>query len=718
MTTDSPIRWAHDDGIVVLTLDDPTQSANTMTDSFRAALGTTVDRLEAERDAIRGVVITSAKKVFFAGGDLRDILRTTRDDVAKNPDYGRIVKGHLRRLETLGRPVVAAIGGAALGGGLELALAAHHRVVVDDPAIPLGLPEVTLGLLPGGGGVVRTVRMLGITAALDRVLLPGTRFTPAQARDLGLVDALVPSAAGLLPAAKEWIAANPAPVQPWDRPGHRLPGGDPADPAFAAGLPRLTANLRKRLGGANLPAPHHILAAAVEGAQVDFETALEIEARYFADLVTGPTAKNMIKAFFVDMRRVRGPRGRPPGPATFAPDRAVVLGAGMMGAGIAHACAAAGMHVVLTDTSMAAAERGKERVAGVLADAVARGRLGTGDRDRILSRITPAADAAQASVARLVIEAVFEDPAVKADALAAVEPHLAEDALIASNTSTLPITGLAEGTSDPSGFVGLHFFSPVHKMPLVEVIRGKATSDETLHRALDVVRLLKKTAIVVNDSRGFFTSRVIRTFNDEGLRMLAEGVPAPSIEQACRQAGYPTPVLQLSDELNFALMRRIRAVGRAEGEAPGVAEQVVVRMLDEYGRGGRTAGAGFYDYASGRRARLWPGLPDAFGGDRTDVPFQDLVERLLFIEAIEAVRCLDERVIESAADANVGSLLGIGYPRWTGGVLQYIDGYDGGPAGFAARARQLADAYGDRFLPPPSLLTGAERADRYAGEPA
>jgi 3-hydroxyacyl-CoA dehydrogenase/enoyl-CoA hydratase/3-hydroxybutyryl-CoA epimerase len=712
--TSSPIRWDQDaDGVVVLTLDDPAQATNTVNTAFRTALVTTIGRLEAERDHIRGIVITSAKKVFLAGGDLRELRRTTAE-AAATPEFGRTLKAQLRRLETLGPPVVAAIGGTALGGGFELTLAAHHRIAVDDLAIEVGLPEVTLGLLPGGGGVVRTVRMLGIVDALEKVLLPGARLDPQRAQRMGLVDEMVSAPADLLPAAKRWIAANPAPVQPWDAPGYRLPGGLPSEPGCAAALSGLIASLRARLNPAHYPAPHHILAAAAEGACSDFDAAMEIERDHYIDLVTGPTARNMIQAFF-DLRQVRGPRGRQAGTQPFAPGKAVVLGAGMMGAGIAHACAQAGMTVVLTDTSLGLAQRGNDHCARVVADAVGKGRLTAAQGQQLLSHITPAADVAAARGAELLIEAVSEDPAVKAAALAAIGPYLASGALLASNTSTLPITGLARNVSCPPDFIGLHFFSPVHKMPLIEVVKGARTSTRTLHRALDIARLLKKTAIVVNDSHGFFTSRVIRTFNDEGLRMLAEGVPPASIEEACRQAGYPTPVLQLSDELSLPLMLSIRVA--ANDAATSAPVSVIRRMLDTYGRAGRQAGAGFYDYENGRRTRLWLGLRDAFGAHLARAPLNDLEERFLFIEAIEAVHCLDGRVIETVADANTGSLLGIGYPRWTGGVLQYINGYPGGPPGFVTRARELAASYGDRFQPPPSLLAQAGRNQSYADEP-
>jgi 3-hydroxyacyl-CoA dehydrogenase / enoyl-CoA hydratase / 3-hydroxybutyryl-CoA epimerase len=384
--------------------------------------------------------------------------------------------------------------------------------------------------------------------------------------------------------------------------------------------------------------------------------------------------------------------------------------------------AKAGIDVVLKDVSQEAAERGKGYSEKLVAKAVERGRTTPEDGDALLARIHPTDEPADAAGADLVIEAVFEDPAVKAQVFAEIEPHLAADALLASNTSTLPITELATGVTRPDDFIGLHFFSPVDKMPLLEIIRGEQTNDETLHRALDFSKLIKKTPIVVNDSRGFFTSRVISAFLNEGVAMLLERIPAPSIEQASSQAGYPAPVLQLSDELNLGLMRKIRDASRTATEAAGgtwtghPAEQVMDRMLDEFDRAGRLAGAGFYEYEDGKRTRLWTGLRDAFGGDNMDVPFKDLEERMLIVEAIEAIRCLDEGVIESVADANIGSILGIGFPAWSGGVLQYVNGYEGGLPGFVSRARELAERYGERFDPPESLVERAERGETYSDE--
>jgi len=728
MTESSTIRWDKgDDGIVVLTLDDPNQSANTMNAAYAASIKATVERLEAERDDITGVIITSAKKTFFAGGDLNDLKAATREHSDEIATFVRDGKSYLRRLETLGTPVVAAINGAALGGGLEIALACHYRIVVDDPKAVLGFPEVQLGLLPGAGGVTRTVRMLGIVDALMQLLLQGQRLRPQKALEIKLVDEIVPTRDDLVPAAKQWIASKAGEEvhQPWDVKGYKIPGGTPATPALAQNLPAFPANLRKQIKGANYPAPHHIMAAAVEGAQVDFDNASEIEGRYFVDLVTGQVSKNMIQAFFFDLQRATGARGRPEEIPQFTPTKVVVLGAGMMGAGIAYVCAKAGLEVVLKDVAEGAAFNGKSYSKRLVDKAVERGRSTRAQADEFLALITPTADPAAAAGAQLVIEAVFEDPKVKAEVFAEIEPHLAPDALLASNTSTLPITELAHHVSRPADFIGLHFFSPVDKMPLLEIIRGEQTSDETLYRALDVAKLIKKTPIVVNDSRGFFTSRVIGTFINEGIAMLLEGVPAPTIEQASSQAGYPAPVLQLSDELNLKLMQKIRNAAKNATESEGgtwvghPAEQVIDKLVAD-GRPGRLEGAGFYEYEDGKRTRLWPGLKQDFPpvGDPSQLSLKDLEERMMFIESIETVKCLDEGVIESVADANIGSIMGIGFPGWSGGVLQFINGYDGGLPGFVARARELAERYGDRFEPPASLVEKAERGETYSDEEA
>ena len=708
---ENTIQWDKDaDGIVTLTLDDPTGSANVMNEHYIESMGKTVDRLVAEKDSITGVVITSAKKTFFAGGDLKGMIQATPEHAGEFFSMVEGVKKDLRTLETFGKPVVAAINGAALGGGLEIALACHHRIAADVKGLVVGFPEVTLGLLPGAGGVTRTVRMLGIQNAFMSVLSQGTRFKPAQAKEIGLVDEVVAGVDELVPAAKAWIKANPdAHTQPWDQKGYKMPGGTPSSPALAAILPSFPALLKKQLKGAPMPAPRAILDAAVEGAQVDFDTATRIESRYFTQLVTGQVAKNMIQAFFFDLQHITGGGSRPDGIGQTPIKKIGVLGAGMMGAGIAYVSAKAGFDVVLKDVTLEAAQKGKGYSEKLEAKALERGKTTEEKSTALLDRITPTADPADLAGVDFVIEAVFENQELKHKVFQEIEDIVEPNALLGSNTSTLPITGLATGVKRQDDFIGIHFFSPVDKMPLVEIIKGEKTSDEALARVFDYVLAINKTPIVVNDSRGFYTSRVIGTFINEALAMLGEGVEPASIEHAGSQAGYPAPPLQLSDELNMELMAKIAKATREGVEASGQtysphpAEAVVAKMI-ELGRPSKLSGKGFYEYVDGKRAGLWPGLRDEFKSGASTPPLQDMIDRMLFAEALETQKCLDEGVLTSTADANIGSIMGIGFPPWTGGTAQYIVGYPGGKAGFVARARELAAKYGDRFTPPESLL--------------
>jgi 3-hydroxyacyl-CoA dehydrogenase/enoyl-CoA hydratase/3-hydroxybutyryl-CoA epimerase len=711
---ENTIQWDKDaDGIVTLTLDDPTGSANVMNEHYAESMRNAVERLAAEKDSIAGVVITSAKKTFFAGGDLKGMINLGPDDAGEAFDTVEAVKRDLRALETLGKPVVAAINGAALGGGLEIALACHHRIAADAKGSQIGLPEVTLGLLPGGGGVTRTVRMFGIQKAFMEILSQGTRFKPAKALETGLVDEVLPTVEELVPAAKAWIKANPeAHTQPWDAKGYKMPGGTPSSPGLAGILPSFPALLKKQLKGAPMPAPRAILDAAVEGAQVDFDTASRIESRYFAQLVTGQVAKNMIQAFFFDLQYINSGGSRPEGIGKTPITKIGVLGAGMMGAGIAYVSAKAGFDVVLKDVDIAAAQKGKAYSEKLEAKALERGKTTQERSDALLARITPSADPADFKGVDFVIEAVFESVELKHKVFQEIEDIVEPNALLGSNTSTLPITGLAAGVKRQEDFIGIHFFSPVDKMPLVEIIKGEKTSDEALARVFDYTLAIGKTPIVVNDSRGFFTSRVIGTFVNEALAMLGEGVVPASIEQAGSQAGYPAPPLQLSDELNLELMHKIAVASRKGVEdaggtyEPHPAEAVVEKMI-ELGRPSRLKGAGFYEYVDGKRTQLWPGLKDTFNSGSSTPPLQDMIDRMLFAEALETQKCIDEGVLTSTADANIGSILGIGYPPYTGGSAQFIVGYEG-PAGvgkeaFVARAKELAAKYGDRFNPPASL---------------
>ena len=703
------------DNIVVLTMDMPGQSANTMNAQYREAMAQTIERLEAEKDAIAGVIITSAKKTFFAGGDLNELIQVTKADAPAFYQMVLNIKAQLRRLETLGKPVVAAINGAALGGGWEICLACHHRIALDSSSVQLGLPEVTLGLLPGGGGVVRMVRLLGLEKALP-YLAEGKKVRPAAALKAGLIHELASDKDDLLVKARTWIAANPAPKQPWDEAGYKIPGGTPSSPNVAQMLAIAPSVLRDKTKGC-FPAPEKIMCAAVEGAQVDFDTAQIIEARYFTELTTGQVAKNMIGTFWFQLNDINAGGSRPKGFEPYVTKKVGVLGAGMMGAGIAYVSAVAGIEVVLKDVSIEAAEKGKSYSATLLEKKVGRGQMSVEKRDGILARIKPSVSDADFAGCDLIIEAVFEDRDLKANVTAAAERAALSDAVIASNTSTLPITGLASAVQKQDKFIGLHFFSPVDKMPLVEIIKGERTSDETLARGFDYVMQINKTPIVVEDSRGFFTSRVFGTFTNEGIAMLGEGISAAMIETEARKAGMPVGPLAISDEVSLSLMNHIRqqtlkdmaAEGKTIAEHPAFA--VIELMLNEYKRPGKAAGGGFYEYPQTGKKHLWPELKARFEKADARISQVDVRDRILFIQAIETVRCLEEGVLQSVADANIGSIFGIGFAAWSGGALQFINQY--GIQDFVARAQYLAEQYGERFLPPALLLEKAAKGKNF-----
>ncbi|CAN5353317.1 3-hydroxyacyl-CoA dehydrogenase NAD-binding domain-containing protein [soil metagenome] len=727
------IEWDKDaDGVVTLTLNDPNAGANTMNADFIESMDVVVKRLVDEKDSVKGVILTSAKSTFFAGGNLTDLYQATPEHAGAIFEQSMRIKQQLRTLETFGRPVVAALNGSALGGGLEIALACHHRIAVAggvdrngrSVVAKFGTPEVKLGLLPGGGGVVRLTRMLGVVSALMNVMGQGQDLRPEKALELGVISELVGSAEELDAAARRFIDANPEASQPWDAKGYKVPGGVPSHPALAQMLPGVPSNLRKQLKGAPMPAPRNILAAAVESLQVPVDRAWEIEARYFTELATGQVAKNMTKAFFFDLQAINKGKSRPDGYEQTSFSKVAVLGAGMMGAGIAYVCASVGMEVVLKDVALANATQGRAYSEKLLAKAVSRGKMDRAKADAILARITPTEDYDDCAGADVVIEAVFESTELKHQVFADVQKVVKPDALLCSNTSTLPITTLAEGVDRPQDFIGLHFFSPVDKMPLVEIIRGAETSDATVAKAVDIVQAIRKTPIVVNDSRGFFTSRVIGTFIMEAMAMVGEGISPAKVNRAGEMAGYPVGALQLMDELTLTLSLKIEketaeALGEGYEPHPGVA---VLKAMVAAGREGRAAGAGFYDYDDeGKRTGLWSGLAELFpSSPDNDIPIEDIQERMLFAEALETVKCFDEDVLMTVPDANIGSIFGIGFPPWTGGVIQFIDGYAGvtnpvhatGVTGFAARAKELADRYGDRFTPPASLAAKAE-----AGEP-
>jgi 3-hydroxyacyl-CoA dehydrogenase / enoyl-CoA hydratase / 3-hydroxybutyryl-CoA epimerase len=701
------IRYELADGIATLTFDEPGSPVNTMCAQWQEDLTAAVQQVLADKDAIRGIVLASAKTTFFAGADLKGTMRLKPQDAPLVFREVEQVKRNFRSLETLGKPVVACLNGAALGGGWEVALAAHYRVAVDNPKIQFGLPEITLGLIPGASGITKMTRLLGLVGA-QPYILESKLFAPREALQLGLVQELVPDASQLRAAALAWIAANPQAQQPWDAKDYRMPGGTPGNPKIAGMLAVAPAALKLKTRGL-YPAPEYALAAMVEGAQVDFDTALRVETRYLAKLIVSPVAKNMINTFFFNMNAIKAGQSRPKWEGRFQPKKVGILGAGMMGGGIAYVQASRGIATVLKDVSQDKADAGKAYSARLTQPRVEKGRMSPLEQEALLARITPTESVKDLQGCDLLIEAVFENRELKAKVTKEAEGLLAPGGFFASNTSTLPITGLARASAQPAKFVGIHFFSPVDKMKLVEIIRGKSTDDETVARAYDYVQAIGKIPIVVNDSRGFFTSRVFGTFVMEGAAMVGEGIPPAVVEQAGIQAGMPVGPLAVLDEtalsLSVHVLDQTRADYRAEGRTyiatPG--ELLVERMVKEFDRNGRAAGGGFYEYPQEKGAKkiLWPQLKTLFAQAGSEWNLQDLKDRLLYRQAVETARCLAEGVLTSVHDANVGSIFGIGFPGWTGGAMQFI--YGTGVDAFLQRAAMLAGRCGPGFAVSPQV---------------
>ena len=699
------------DGIIILTLDSPNQSANTMNADFRIALGNIVSKLKSETD-ISGIIFKSAKKTFFAGGDLDELIQAQPEHATEFFGMIQKMKAEFRYIETLGVPVVAALNGTALGGGWEIALGCHARIALNDPKAKFGLPEVTLGLLPGGGGIVRMVRLLGLQNAFP-FLMEGKQFGVDKAKSLGLIQDTADSVEELLEKAIAWVKANPKSQQPFDVKGYKIPGGTPSSPQVAQVLAIAPAMLRDKTKGC-YPAPEAIMAAAVEGAQVDVDTALTIESRYFTYLATGQVAKNMIGTFWHGLNAIKSGESRPKDVVKWQATKVGVLGAGMMGAGIAYSTAIKGIQVVLKDVSVENAEKGKAYSQKLLDKRVSQGRMTAEKRDQVLSLITATASAADLQGCDLIIEAVFENQELKAKVTQEAESYLADSGVFASNTSTLPISGLAQASKNQKNFIGLHFFSPVDKMQLVEIIKGKETSAETLAKAFDYVQQIGKTPIVVNDSRGFFTSRVFGTFVQEGLRLLAEGVHPAKIEMAALKAGMPVGPLAIQDEVSLTLSEHVASETRKALQAEGKdlprsgADDVIHRMIHEFDRKGKAAGAGFYDYPEGGKKHLWEGL--SHWKQNIDISEQEMIDRFLFVQSLDTLRCLEEGVLESVIDGNIGSIFGIGFAPWTGGALQFLNQYGLNKA--LQRANSLEVKYGERFKAPQLLITKAQSGQK------
>ena len=693
----------NDDGIIILTLDSPNQSANTMNADFRVALENIVSKLKSET-SITGIIFRSAKKTFFAGGDLDELIQARLEDATPFFEMIQKMKAEFRYIETLGVPVVAALNGTALGGGWEIALGCHARIALNDPKTKFGLPEVTLGLLPGGGGIVRMVRLLGLQNAFP-FLMEGKQFGVDKAKSLGLIQDTAETVEELMDKAIAWVKANPKSQQPFDVKGYKIPGGDPKTPAVAQMLAIAPAMLRDKTKGC-YPAPEAIMAAAVEGAQVDVDTALTIESRYFTYLATGQISKNMIGTFWHGLNAIKAGASRPKDVAKWQASKVGVLGAGMMGAGIAYSTAIKGVPVVLKDVSVENAEKGKAYSQKLLDKKVSQGRMTAEKRDQVLSLITATASAEDLKGCDLIIEAVFENQELKAKVTQEAEVFLVDGGVMASNTSTLPITGLANASKDQANFIGLHFFSPVDKMQLVEIIKGKNTSAETLAKAYDYVQQIGKIPIVVNDSRGFFTSRVFGTFVQEGLRLLHEGVHPARIEMAALKAGMPVGPLAIQDEVALTLSEHVANETRKALQAEGKdlprsgADDVIQTMIHTFDRKGKAAGAGFYDYPEGGKKHLWEGL-NHWKKD-VDISEQEMIDRFLFVQSLDTLRCYEENVLESVIDANIGSIFGIGFAPWTGGAIQFLNQYGLDQA--VQRASQLEAKYGERFKAPQRLV--------------
>jgi len=714
------------DCIALVTWNMPGKSMNVIDTKVGEELAAIVEKVATD-PAIKGAVITSGKDSFCGGADLSmletqnrayaELKKSQGEEAANARLFEEVRKASqlFRRIETCGKPWVAAINGTAMGGGFELALACHHRVAADNDKARLGLPEIKVGLFPGGGGTQRIARMLQPVDALQ-FLLKGDHIAFNRAKGMKLIDAIVP-AADLVRTAKDWIKAGGTAKQPWDLDGFKLPGG----PVYSkAGLMVFTpANaLYRRETYDNYPAARAIMQVVYEGLQLPIDQALRVESRYFAKILRSPEAAAMIRSLFLSMQELNKGARRPAEVPAKPIKKIGVLGAGFMGAGIAYVSALAGIDVILIDRDQQTADKGKALSQKLLTDQVNRGRATAADRDAVLARITPTPDYAGLKDCDLIIEAVFEDRKIKEEVIAKAQAAIGKDTVFGSNTSTLPITSLAASFKEPKRFVGIHFFSPVDRMMLVEIIRGKKTGDTALAVALDYVRAIRKTPIVVNDSRGFYTSRVVGTYIREGQLMLAEGIPAAMIENVGRLAGMPVGPLSLTDEVAVDLAWKVLKATEADLGPQAIdprQRSLLEEMVEKRGRYGRKNGKGFYDYPQSGPKRLWPGLADlqATKLDPDTLDIAELKHRLLAIQALESARCVQEGVVTDMREADVGSILGFGYAPFTGGTISYIDGM--GAKAFVELCNGLAKRHGERFKPPKLLRDMAKNGESFYG---
>jgi 3-hydroxyacyl-CoA dehydrogenase / enoyl-CoA hydratase / 3-hydroxybutyryl-CoA epimerase len=714
------------DGIALATWDMPGRSMNVITPQVMDELARIVDQVAGD-EAIKGCIVTSGKEAFSGGADLtmlqglgaeyERLVREQGEEAAMSFFFEESRKLSLlyRRLETCGKPFAAAIHGVCLGGAFELALACHYRVLSDADSTRVGLPEVKVGLFPGAGGTQRVARLMQTGDALQ-MLFKGEQIRPLMARNMGLVHAVAPRD-GIVQAAKDWIRNGGSAEAPWDQKGYKLPSNKVFSAAGMQIWPPANAIYRRETQD-NYPAIRAILESVYQGLQLPMDLALKVESRWFAKILRSKEAAAMIRTLFVSMQDLNKGARRPKDVPPANLKKVGVVGAGFMGASVAYVTANAGLEVVLIDRDVEAAEKGKAHSHKLMTDQVMKGRAKTADRDALLARITPSADYGDLADCDLVIEAVFEDPKVKAEVIGKVEAAIRPDCIFASNTSTLPISGLAKNSRNAGQFIGIHFFSPVEKMMLVEIIMGKETGDKALATALDYVRAIKKTPIVVNDSRGFFANRCVLAYILEGHLMLTEGVPASMIEQAGKQAGMPVGPLSLNDEVGVDLgLKILRATKVQLGDAAIVPEQeqLLTRLVEHEGRLGRKNKKGFYDYPEGGQKRLWPGLRDLQVNPAAAelISMQELKQRLLVTQALEAARTFEEGVVSDPREADVGSILGFGFAPYTGGALSYIDFM--GAGAFVELCRNLQAKHGDRFNPPKMLVDMAASGETFYG---
>ncbi|WP_413500946.1 3-hydroxyacyl-CoA dehydrogenase NAD-binding domain-containing protein [Psychrobacter maritimus] len=701
-----------DHGIITVTIDQTDRKMNVIGDGFNDAFATLTDAFVTDQEA-KGLILTSGKSTFVVGADIDQLA--TIENAEQAFDLVEDLKTSLRKLETSGKPVVAAMTGTALGGGLELALACHYRIAIDSPKTKLGLPEVKLGLLPGGGGTQRLPRLIGIQKALE-LMTQGKELRPQQAVEIGLIDDIAHDNDELINKAKAWINDNPKAQQPWDKKGFKIPGGDSKHPKVVQVFSIAPAMANQKSHG-NYPAITHILSSVFEGCLTDIDNGLKIESRFFVACALSDVSKNMINTLWTQLNSIKKGQSRPEGFERSKVSKVGILGAGMMGAGIAYVSAKAGMEVVLLDTAIEGAEKGKNYSTKLLDKAISRGRSTEEKKQALLNKIKTTVSYDDLEGCDLIIEAVFEDVDIKAECTRKSEAVILDNAIYASNTSTLPITELARASKRPNQFIGLHFFSPVDKMPLVEIIVGEETDDATLAKGFDYVGQIGKTPIVVNDSRGFYTSRVFGTYVSEGIAMLSEGIHPRSIEVAGMKSGMPMPPLALQDEVSLSLslhvMQQAKKAMEAEGKTytPHPATAVVEKMVKELGREGKKVSKGFYDYPENGEKHLWPELTDLYPTTDEQPSQQDLVDRLLYVQANETAKCYEENVVRTVADANIGSIFGWGFAPNQGGTLQFINSV--GVDKFVERSRELAKKHGERFAPAQILVDMAEKGEEF-----